>query len=91
MIGLINLAVSFARHSLVPMDMALISLYALLPTVVGLMVGTRYRHRISEAQFRRLQFTPDLLPADLVGTLIYDQKNGEFIPPREAILVRAIR
>ncbi len=50
------LAVSFARHSLVPLDMALISLYALLPTVVGLMVGTRYRHRISEAQFRRLFF-----------------------------------
>ena len=50
------LAVSFARHSLVPMDMALISLYALLPTVVGRMVGTRYRHRISEAQFRRLFF-----------------------------------
>ena len=36
--------------------MALISLYALLPTVIGLMVGTRYRHRISEAQFRRLFF-----------------------------------
>ncbi|MEM8934566.1 MAG: AAA family ATPase, partial [Acidobacteriota bacterium] len=30
--------------------------------------------------FQRIQFTPDLLPADLVGTLIYDQKNGEFVP-----------
>ena len=29
--------------------------------------------------FRRLQFTPDLLPADLVGTMIYNQKSGEFI------------
>ncbi len=29
-------------------------------------------------QFQRIQFTPDLLPADLVGTLIYDQKTGEF-------------
>ena len=28
--------------------------------------------------FQRIQFTPDLLPADLVGTLIYDQKTGEF-------------
>lgn len=28
--------------------------------------------------FQRLQFTPDLLPADLVGTLIYNQKDGEF-------------
>ena len=31
-----------------------------------------------QAQFRRIQFTPDLLPADIIGTLIYDQKNGEF-------------
>ncbi|MEM1181748.1 MAG: AAA family ATPase [Acidobacteriota bacterium] len=30
--------------------------------------------------FQRIQFTPDLLPADLVGTLIYDQKSGEFKP-----------
>lgn len=28
--------------------------------------------------FQRIQFTPDLLPADLVGTLIYNQKIGEF-------------
>ncbi len=28
--------------------------------------------------FQRLQFTPDLLPADLVGTMIYNQKDGEF-------------
>jgi MoxR-like ATPase len=31
---------------------------------------------------RRIQFTPDLLPADLIGTLIYDQRSGEFIPRR---------
>src|SRR6056297_3115776 len=31
------------------------------------------------AGFSRIQFTPDLLPADLVGTLIYSQKNEEFI------------
>lgn len=30
------------------------------------------------AKFSRVQFTPDLLPADLVGTVIYDQKTGEF-------------
>ncbi len=29
--------------------------------------------------FQRIQFTPDLLPADLVGTLIYNQKEGDFI------------
>lgn len=30
------------------------------------------------AQFNRIQFTPDLLPADLLGTMIYSQKNEEF-------------
>ena len=30
------------------------------------------------ARFARVQFTPDLLPADLIGTVIYNQKNGEF-------------
>jgi MoxR-like ATPase len=30
------------------------------------------------ASFHRLQFTPDLLPADLIGTMIYNQKTGEF-------------
>ena len=29
-------------------------------------------------KFQRIQFTPDLLPADLVGTLIYNQKVGDF-------------
>jgi MoxR-like ATPase len=31
-----------------------------------------------QADFSRIQFTPDLLPADLVGTQIYNPKNGEF-------------
>jgi MoxR-like ATPase len=30
------------------------------------------------AKFSRIQFTPDLLPADLTGTVIYDQKTGQF-------------
>jgi MoxR-like ATPase len=32
-----------------------------------------------DAKFARIQFTPDLLPADLLGTLIYSQKNEEFV------------
>jgi len=31
-----------------------------------------------QAKFARIQFTPDLLPADLIGTVIYDQRTGEF-------------
>ena len=33
-----------------------------------------------QATFHRIQFTPDLLPADLTGTLIYDPKKGTFAP-----------
>lgn len=32
-----------------------------------------------DAKFSRLQFTPDLLPADLIGTMIYSQKKEEFV------------
>ena len=35
---------------------------------------------VIDVSFRRIQFTPDLLPADLVGTMVYDQKRGEFAP-----------
>ena len=31
-----------------------------------------------KAKFQRIQFTPDLLPADLIGTMIYNQKEGSF-------------
>ena len=34
---------------------------------------------IIDAKFSRIQFTPDLLPADLIGTLIYSQKSEEFL------------
>jgi len=32
-----------------------------------------------KAKFQRIQFTPDLLPADLIGTMIYNQKDGKFL------------
>ena len=35
--------------------------------------------RAVDAGFSRIQFTPDLLPADLLGTLIYSQKNEDFV------------
>src|SRR5260221_1766252 len=31
-----------------------------------------------QAQFHRIQFTPDLLPADIIGTLIYNPQNGKY-------------
>ncbi len=41
--------------------------------------------RTLRIDFQRIQFTPDLLPADLVGTLIYDQKTGNFEPRKGPI------
>jgi MoxR-like ATPase len=40
--------------------------------------------------FKRIQFTPDLLPADLVGTMIYNQKTGEFVAKKGPVFSNLI-
>lgn len=35
---------------------------------------------VLDVSYRRIQFTPDLLPADLIGTMVYRQETGEFVP-----------
>jgi MoxR-like ATPase len=45
---------------------------------------------LAAAKFQRIQFTPDLLPADLIGTLIYDQQKGEFLPKKGPIFANLI-
>ncbi len=42
------------------------------------------------AKFQRIQFTPDLLPADLIGTMIYNQKNSEFTVRKGPIFANLI-
>jgi len=46
--------------------------------------------RSVSASFKRIQFTPDLLPADLIGTLIYNQKTAEFTPKKGPIFANFI-
>ncbi len=46
--------------------------------------------QIIKAQFQRIQFTPDLLPADLVGTMIYHQKDGSFLPKKGPIFTNIV-
>ncbi len=46
--------------------------------------------RTINAKFSRIQFTPDLLPADLTGTLIYSQKNEEFVTRKGPIFANFI-
>ncbi|MEW6757054.1 MAG: MoxR family ATPase [Acidobacteriota bacterium] len=42
------------------------------------------------ATFQRVQFTPDLLPADLVGTLVYNPKEGVFEPKKGPIFTQIL-
>ncbi len=43
-----------------------------------------------DAKFQRIQFTPDLLPADLVGTLVYNPKDGDFKTKKGPIFANII-
>lgn len=45
---------------------------------------------ILDAPFSRIQFTPDLLPSDLIGTTIYNPKSGDFIPKKGPIFANLV-
>ena len=42
------------------------------------------------ADFSRIQFTPDMLPADVVGTVIYNQQRGDFTPKKGPIFANLV-
>lgn len=43
-----------------------------------------------DAQFARVQFTPDMLPADVIGTVIYNQQRGDFTAKRGPIFANLV-
>ena len=43
-----------------------------------------------DAAFQRIQFTPDLLPSDVVGTTIYNARTGEFVPHKGPIFANIV-
>ena len=43
-----------------------------------------------QASFARIQFTPDLLPADLIGTLVYDPRNQTFVPRKGPVFANIV-
>ena len=45
---------------------------------------------VIHANFQRIQFTPDLLPADLIGTIIFNPKSGEFTPKKGPIFTNLV-
>ena len=46
--------------------------------------------RAFDAQFQRVQFTPDLLPADLIGTLIYNQAEASFLVKKGPVFANVV-
>jgi MoxR-like ATPase len=66
--------------------------HILLEGVPGLAktLAVRTLSSIIQTKFQRIQFTPDLLPADLIGTLIYDQKTGGFTTKKGPIFSNLI-
>ena len=73
-------------------DRLLVGLHLLIEGVPGLAktLAVKTLARTLDIDFRRIQFTPDLLPADLVGTLVYDARTGEFRPRKGPIFTRIL-
>lgn len=46
--------------------------------------------KVLDAKFQRIQFTPDLLPSDLIGTMIYREQTGEFVPKKGPIFANIV-
>lgn len=66
--------------------------HILLEGVPGLAKTTAIQTlaKVLGLQFQRISFTPDLLPADVVGTLIYDQRNGVFEPRKGPVFTNLL-
>ena len=45
---------------------------------------------VVDASYSRIQFTPDLLPADLIGTMVYRPQTGEFVPRRGPVFAQIV-
>ena len=45
---------------------------------------------VTDVSFRRLQFTPDLLPADVIGTMVYRPHSGEFVARKGPIFAHVV-
>jgi MoxR-like ATPase len=66
--------------------------HILLEGVPGLAktLAVKTLSQLIQGDFKRIQFTPDLLPADLMGTMIYRQQTGEFVPRKGPVFSNLI-
>jgi MoxR-like ATPase len=81
------------REMLEGMIMGLLSEgHVLLEGVPGLAktLAVKTLAEVLDAGFKRIQFTPDLLPADLIGTMIYRPQTGDFLPRKGPIFTNIV-
>ncbi len=66
--------------------------HLLLEGVPGLAktLAVKATARAIKADFKRIQFTPDLLPADLVGTMVFNPKSGNFSPRKGPVFTNLL-
>ena len=66
--------------------------HVLIEGVPGLAktLSVRTLSGVIDASFKRIQFTPDLLPADLIGTMVFNQKTGEFTPRKGPVFCNIV-
>jgi MoxR-like ATPase len=66
--------------------------HLLLEGVPGLAktLAVRSLAEVIDVQFRRIQFTPDLLPADLIGTMVFNQKSSDFVARKGPIFTNLL-
>lgn len=66
--------------------------HALIEGVPGLAktLAVRTMAEVLDVRFKRIQFTPDLLPADLIGTMIYRQQTGEFVARKGPVFTNVV-
>jgi MoxR-like ATPase len=66
--------------------------HVLLEGVPGLAktLAVKSLAEVIRTSFQRIQFTPDLLPADIIGTMVFDQKTSEFYPKRGPLFANLV-
>ncbi|TLM72999.1 MAG: MoxR family ATPase [Actinobacteria bacterium] len=60
-----------------------------VPGTAKTLVARSLAHAL-DATFKRIQFSPDLMPADVVGTSVYDASNGEFVLRRGPVFANLV-
>jgi len=83
---------SARNHGRAPADRLLTGGHILLEGVPGLAktLAVKTVAECLKISFSRIQFTPDLLPADVIGTMVFDQRSQEFYPKKGPLFANLV-